>query len=186
MSYPDPTTEQMLIIGVAFIAPLVWAFKHHGAMRGFTLMLWLPLWLFVARVVYLTPMPTATLEWRIRWAVLDLIGDPLTIAWPLFVIVIYGLIRLFTFPRRRREARAQTSPQAPKIVGRGARDLRRAEYCPQCGVELIHRGDDAWSGRGAQVWCPDCGNPVPHGARHCPFCGYGIALGEDSLSAASV
>jgi hypothetical protein len=120
MSYPDPTTEQMLIIGVAFIAPLVWAFKHHGAMRGFTLILWLPLWLFVARVVYRNPMPTAPLEWRLRWAVIDLGGDPLTIAWPAFVLVIYGLIWLFAIPRRRREARAKKAPQVPKMVGRGA------------------------------------------------------------------
>ena len=52
MTYPDPTVEQMLIFAVAVVAPLVWAFTHHGATRMLTLALWLPCLLFVMRVVF--------------------------------------------------------------------------------------------------------------------------------------
>ena len=104
MTYPDPTVGQTFIVAVAAMVPLVWAFTHHGFTRMLTLMLWLPWVLFVARVVYMNQSPSAPLELRLRWALMDLGMDPVTIAWPVLALLSFGLIRLFTAPRRRREA----------------------------------------------------------------------------------
>src|SRR5215207_595451 len=116
MTYPDPTVEQTLIIVVAVIAPLVWAFTHHGSTRKTTLMFWVPLFLFVARVVYMTPSPTAPLDWRLKLAAIDALMDPMTIAWPAFVLLIYFLIRLASAPRRRREAKARQAATRAELA----------------------------------------------------------------------
>jgi hypothetical protein len=117
MTYPAPTIEQMFIIGVALLVPLVWAFTHHGNTRILTLVLTVPFWLFVSRVVYLTPSPNAPLEVRLNWAWYDLLTDPLTVAWPVFVLLTFGLIKLFTWPRRRREDKARKQLPQP-VPGR--------------------------------------------------------------------
>jgi hypothetical protein len=130
MTYPEPTAVQMLIIAVAAVARLVWAFTHHGSTRMTALIVWMPLWLVVARVVYLTSSPTAPLVRRIELAAISALMDPLTIAWPVFVLVIFGLIRLFTAPRRRREANArQAATRADLVVA----DARRPACRPRTG-----------------------------------------------------
>jgi hypothetical protein len=110
-----------------------------------TLMLWLPLWLFVARVVYMNPRPTAPLDVRLKWALAGLLMDPMTIAWPVFVLLTFGLIRLFTAPRRRRQAKARKEltagcPQCGAPTSPGTR------YCSQCGYGLS-QGDPAMAHR---------------------------------------
>lgn len=113
MRYGDVTNEQFIAVLVAVIAPLVWAFTHHGRTRMITLMLWAPLWLFIARIIYMNPLTGAPVELRLRYALRTLLIDPLTIAWPVFVLLVYGLIWLFTMPRRRREAKAQAAAWLP-------------------------------------------------------------------------
>ena len=138
MIYPEPTVEQTWIIAVAAIVPLVWAFTHHGNTRKTTLMLWLPWVLFVARATYMNSRPTAPLEWRLKTAAITALMDPMTIAWPVFVLLTFGLIRLFTAPRRRREANALKDMHAgcPRC---GAAAVPGAPYCPQCGYGLAPR-----------------------------------------------
>jgi hypothetical protein len=112
MTYPAPTNEQTLVIAVAIIAPLVWALTHHGNQRRDTLMLWVPWLLFVSRVIYMNPRPTAPLEQRVRWAVEDIFMDPMTIGWPAFVFVTFGLIGAVTARRQQREANIRAAASA--------------------------------------------------------------------------
>ena len=82
------TSVQIFLSFAALIVPLVWAFTHHGSARVFGLMVSVPLYLFVVH----------------GFSLVDLLTNPLSVVWPVCVLVVYALIRLFTWPRRRREA----------------------------------------------------------------------------------
>jgi hypothetical protein len=172
MTYPDLTGTQAAIIAVAAIVPLVWAFTHHGLTRIITLMLWLPWVLFVGRVIYRNPSPTAPLELRLRWATVDLFGDPMTIAWPVFVLLTFGLIRLFTAPRRRREA--NTTSQAA-IAHASAQTVPAP---PDHQSLVAAPGVSPHAPQAHPTTCRHCGTPAASpNARYCAQCG--IELGYD-------
>jgi len=172
MTYPTPTVTQLVIIAVALIAPPVWAFTHHGGTRKTMLLLWGPLFLFVTRVVYLNPSPTAPLESRVDWAFYDLGMDPLTILWPVFVLLIYFLIWLFTAPRRRREARSVVAAQRQLPAPQAAAPTVPA----QSSVAATGHWPPAPQPR--YTACRHCGTAVTSPtARYCAGCG--TKLGYD-------
>jgi RNA polymerase subunit RPABC4/transcription elongation factor Spt4 len=107
----------MLIIVVAATVPLVYAFTHHGRAREITLVLWLPFWLFVMRVVSpaLGRWPAgASLEERLRWAAFALLTDPLTIVWPLLLWLI------FFWRRRAARKSGRKDIESTEAMGQGA------------------------------------------------------------------
>jgi len=158
----------MIIIVAAIIVPLVWAFTHHGNDRVLTLMLWMPFWLFVARVVYLTPSPDAPLEMRLNWAWVDLLTDPLTLAWPTVVILTYALIKLFTWPSRRGKAKAARAELA--VVE--ARRQPQAHHPTMEANGNWHHGQRPADQLQRANWCkcPDRGQGVSAHAEASPYC----------------
>ncbi len=109
LAYREPTGAEWLIVVAALVGPLVYAFKHHGRARMVALMVWLPLWLFVTRLAFYRPITHRT--WDFQWAATALYDDPLTIAWPAFVLGVYGLIRLL--------GRSPSKPGIPVVTAPG-------------------------------------------------------------------
>lgn len=181
--YAEPIGVQLLLIGVAGILPLVWAFKHHGRTRMLTLIIWIPLWLFVVRVFYFYSSPGIPLEVRVRWALSALGADPLSLAWPLFVLLIYGLIWLFTMPRRRREANAQTAA-AIRATPNGSIGARAQPAVPVSTLPPLWKEEKPAEPEPLKR-CFGCNRRVPVSATNCPYCRYGFESSR-SLEAATL
>ena len=93
MIYQQPTGAEWLVVLAALVGPLVYAYKRHGDARMVALMAWMPLWLFVTRMALYRPITQRS--WDYQWGITASYNDPLTFAWPLFVLAVYGPIWLF-------------------------------------------------------------------------------------------
>jgi hypothetical protein len=108
MAYREPTEAEWLIVVAALVGPLVYAFKHHGRARMVALIVWLPMLLFVTRLAFYRPVTHPT--WDFQWAATAFYDDPLTIAWPAFVLGVYGLRRLVRRSRSKSSGPVATAP----------------------------------------------------------------------------
>jgi hypothetical protein len=134
MATEEPTSTQTIIVLAALVLPLVYAFRRHGRARKLTLLAYLPFVLFVGRAVYLSPSPAVPLEWRVRRSLIELLNDPMLLAWPAFVLVVYGLIG---FVRRRR-----STPGAPMgAVPGGYHGYLQSDAWRQRRRDAIQRAD---------------------------------------------
>jgi hypothetical protein len=138
----EATWPQMIIVGLAGLAPPIYAFTRHGGDRIVSLVVWVPLWLFAAGVTYLAPSPRSnSLEGRLEWALNELLANPATIQWPLYVFFVFGLIRLFSGAPLSPASAYSAAPPPSSHGGEwcshcGAPLRAEANFCARCGYDL--------------------------------------------------
>lgn len=124
----EPTATQIVVVLAALAIPLAWGFTHDGLARIVALMLWLPCGLFVYRAAFFDIPLDAPLILRLRLAGLHAGFDPLTIVWPLLVLLIAGIYELTIAPCRRREAIAAQTRRSAVTYGTNS----RYKHCLGC------------------------------------------------------
>jgi RNA polymerase subunit RPABC4/transcription elongation factor Spt4 len=198
MTYRGPTGPEMLIIAIAFIVPLVYAFTHHGRARKLTLMVWLPAGLLVARAVYY--VPAAGLRPTPLVLAIYTLMDPLTLFWPAGVLIFYGVGRFFRRSRRREKqsdpaldgadraqrvvnnataGRPASAAPTKRCLGCGRTLPAQTRQCPQChytftALPTLPTGARVAAppqGAPRGAWCPQCGASTVADMNFCAQCG---------------